>query len=80
MPIIEAQNQKQPGAYGGVVGQIDTHEGYGAVFAKDSPLIPDVSKAINTLQTNGTISKLTKQLVRLRPGEGPGPEVGADLI
>ena len=33
VPIIEAQNQKQPGAFAGVVGQIDTHEGYGAVFA-----------------------------------------------
>ena len=32
VPIIEAQNQKQPGAYGGVVGEIDTNEGYGAVF------------------------------------------------
>jgi polar amino acid transport system substrate-binding protein len=61
LPIIEAQNQKVPGAYGGVVGQIDTKEGYGAVFAKGSPLIPDVSKAISTLQGNGTISKLTKQ-------------------
>jgi polar amino acid transport system substrate-binding protein len=61
VPIIEAQAQKVPGAYGGVVGQIDTHEGYGAVFAHGSPLIPDVSKAINTLQSNGTISQLTKQ-------------------
>lgn len=71
VPIIEAQSQKQPGAYGGVVGQIDTHEGYGAVFAKDSPLIPDVSKAINTLEKNGTISLLTKQWFGYDPGKVP---------
>ena len=71
VPIIEAQNQKQPGAYGGVVGQIDTKEGYGAVFAKGSPLIPDVSKAITTLQKNGTISKLTKQWFGFDPTKVP---------
>ena len=71
LPIIEAQNQKVPGAYGGVVGQIDTHEGYGAVFAKGSPLIPDVSKAISTLQGNGTISKLTKQWFNYDPAKVP---------
>jgi len=61
VPIIEAQNQKVPGAYGGVVGQIDTKESYGAVFQKNSPLIPYVSRAIRKLQANGTISKLTKR-------------------
>jgi polar amino acid transport system substrate-binding protein len=71
VPIIEAQNQKQPGAYGGVVGQIDTHEGYGAVFQKNSPLIPDVSKAIRTLQSNGTISKLTKRWFGFDPAKVP---------
>jgi polar amino acid transport system substrate-binding protein len=58
VPIVVSQSHKKPGAYGGVVGQIDTHEGYGAVFQKNSPLIPDVSHAINTLQKNGTIGKL----------------------
>jgi polar amino acid transport system substrate-binding protein len=71
VPIIEAQSQKQPGAYGGVVGEIDTHEGYGAVFAKDSPLIPDVSKAIKTLEANGTIAKLTKQWFGYDPSKIP---------
>jgi polar amino acid transport system substrate-binding protein len=71
VPIIEAQNQKQPGAYAGVVGQIDTKENYGAVFAHGSPLIPDVSKAINTLQSNGTISKLTKQWFGYDPAKVP---------
>jgi polar amino acid transport system substrate-binding protein len=71
VPIIEAQNQKQPGAFGGVVGQIDTHEGYGAVFQKNSPLIPYVSKAIKTLQANGTISKLTKRWFGFDPAKVP---------
>lgn len=71
VPIIEAQSAKQPKAYGGVVGQIDTHEGYGAVFAKNSPLIPDVSKAISTLQKNGTISLLTKQWFGFDPAKVP---------
>ena len=71
VPIIEAQNQKQPGAYGGVVGEINTNEGYGAVFAKDSPLIPAVSKAIKTLKSNGTIAKLTKQWFGYDPSKIP---------
>jgi len=58
VPIIVSQSHKKPGAYGGVVGQIDTHEAYGAVFQKNSPLIPYVSRAINTLNNNKTISKL----------------------
>jgi polar amino acid transport system substrate-binding protein len=71
VPIIEAQNEKQKGAFAGVVGQIDTHEGYGAVFQKNSPLIPDVSKAIRTLQANGTISKLTKRWFGFDPAKVP---------
>jgi polar amino acid transport system substrate-binding protein len=71
VPIIESQNAKQPGAYAGVIGQIDTHEGYGAVFAKGSPLIPDVSKAINTLESNGTISALTKKWFGYDPAKVP---------
>ncbi len=71
VPIIEAQSQKEPGAYGGVVGQIDTHEGYGAVFAHGSPLIPYVSRAIKALQANGTISKLTKRWFGYDPASVP---------
>jgi polar amino acid transport system substrate-binding protein len=71
VPIIEAQSQKQPGAYGGVVGEIDTHEGYGAVFEKNSKLIPYVSKAINTLKANGTIAKLTKRWFGYDPSKIP---------
>jgi polar amino acid transport system substrate-binding protein len=71
VPIIESQNKKVPGAYGGVVGQIDTHESYGAVFQKNSPLIPDVSKAIQTLQKNGTINTLTKRWFGYNPSAVP---------
>jgi polar amino acid transport system substrate-binding protein len=71
VPIIEAQNAKQPGAFAGVVGQIDTHEGYGAVFAHGSPLIPYVSRAIQKLQANGTISKLTKRWFGYDPAKVP---------
>lgn len=71
VPIVEAQAQKQPGAYGGVIGQIDTHEGYGAVFAHGSPLIPYVSKALKTLQSNGTIGKLTKRWFGFDPATVP---------
>jgi polar amino acid transport system substrate-binding protein len=71
VPIIEAQSQKKPGAYGGVVGQIDTKEGYGAVFAKGSPLIPFVNKALKALQTNGTIGKLTKRWFGFDPANVP---------
>jgi ABC-type amino acid transport substrate-binding protein len=71
VPIIEAQNQKQPGAYAGVVGEIDTHEGYGAVFQKDSPLIPYVSRAIRKLQQNGAIGQLTKRWFGYDPTKIP---------
>ena len=58
VPIIVSQAKKKPGAYGGVIGQIDTHEYDGAVMEKNSAMKPYVSKAINTLQKNGTIGKL----------------------
>ena len=71
VPIVEAQAQKQPGSYGGVVGQIDTHEGYGAVFAKGNALIPYVNKALKTLRSNGTIGKLTKRWFGFDPATVP---------
>jgi polar amino acid transport system substrate-binding protein len=71
VPIVEAQSQKKPGAYGGVVGEIDTHEGYGAVFQKGSPLIPYVSRAIQKLKQNGTIGKLTNRWFGYDPTKIP---------
>jgi polar amino acid transport system substrate-binding protein len=71
VPIVESQAKKKPGAYGGVVGQIDTKEGYGAVFQKGSPLIPFVSRAIKKLKANGTIGKLTKRWFGYNPDAIP---------
>jgi polar amino acid transport system substrate-binding protein len=71
VPIIEAQSQKKPGAYGGVVGEINTHEGYGAVMQKGSPLKPYVDRAIKALKANGTIARLTKRWFGYNPNAIP---------
>lgn len=61
VPIVVAQSQKKKGAYGGVIGQIVTHEGYGAVLEKGSKLTPSIDKAIKNLRANGTIGRLQKK-------------------
>ncbi|MDP9286515.1 MAG: ABC transporter substrate-binding protein [Actinomycetota bacterium] len=61
VPIVVSQSQKKPGAYGGVVGQIVTHEGYGAIMDKGSSLKPSLDKAIKALKANGTIDRLQKK-------------------
>src|SRR5712691_6160837 len=61
VPIVVSQSKKKPGAYGGVVGQIVTHEGYGAVMDKGSKFKPSIDKAIKALKADGTISKLQKK-------------------
>jgi len=61
VPIVVAQSQKKTGAYGGVVGQIVTHEGYGAIMEKGSALKPAIDKAIKALKANGTIGKLQRK-------------------
>jgi polar amino acid transport system substrate-binding protein len=61
VPIVVAQSQKKKGAYGGVVGQIVTHEGYGAVMDKGSKLKASVDNAIKALRANGTIDRLQKK-------------------
>jgi polar amino acid transport system substrate-binding protein len=71
VPIVESQMLKKPHAYGGVVGQIDTHEGYGAVMQKNSPIKPFVSRAIIKLQKNGTIGKLTQRWFKYNPDKIP---------
>jgi polar amino acid transport system substrate-binding protein len=58
VPIVVSQSNKKKGAYGGVVGQIVTHEGYGAVMDKGSKFKPFLDKAITALKKNGTIRKL----------------------
>lgn len=61
VPIVVSQSKKKAGAYGGVVGQIVTHEGYGAVMDKGSKLKPSLDKAIKALKANGAINKLQKK-------------------
>ena len=61
MPIVVSQSKKKPGAYGGVVGQIVTGEGYGAVMEKGSALKPSVDRAIKALEANGTLEKLQQK-------------------
>ena len=61
VPIVVSQAKKKPGAYGGVIGQIITHEGYGAVMDKGSKLKPSLDKAIKALKANGTINRLQKK-------------------
>ncbi len=58
VPIVVSQSKKKPGAYGGVVGQIVTHEGYGAVMDKGSKLKPFLDNAIKALKADGTIKRL----------------------
>ncbi len=71
VPIVVSQSNKKPGAYGGVAGQIDTKEGYGAVMEKGSTLKPFVDKAITKLRANGTIDSLTKRWFGYRPSAIP---------
>lgn len=61
VPIVVSQSKKKAGAYGGVVGQIDTNEGYGAVMQKGSALKPFVDRAIRKLRANGTIGRLQRK-------------------
>src|SRR2546425_7049982 len=61
VPIVAAQSRKKPGAYGGVAGQIVTHEQYGAVMDKGSKLKPFLDSAIKALKANGTITRLVKK-------------------
>jgi polar amino acid transport system substrate-binding protein len=61
VPIVVSQSKKKPGAYGGVIGQIVTHEGYGALMDKGSKLKPYIDRAIAALKANGTITKLQRK-------------------
>lgn len=61
VPIVVSQSKKKPGAYGGVIGQIVTHEGYGAIMDKGSTFKPSIDKALKALKANGTIDTLQKK-------------------
>jgi polar amino acid transport system substrate-binding protein len=58
LEILVAAKRDQPDLYGPVAGQIVTHERYGAVFAKGSPLRTPVSDALGSLARAGVISRL----------------------
>lgn len=61
VPIVVAQAAKEKGQFGGVVGQIVTHEGYGAIMDKGSKFKPYIDRAIAALKKNGTINRLQKK-------------------
>jgi polar amino acid transport system substrate-binding protein len=61
VPIVVSQSNKKRGAYGGVVGQIVTHESYGAVMDKGSKLKPSLDKAIRAVKADGTLDRLQKK-------------------
>jgi polar amino acid transport system substrate-binding protein len=61
VPIVAEQSKKKPHAYGGVAGQIVTHEFYGAVMDKGSKFKPHLDSAIKALKANGTITRLVKK-------------------
>ena len=61
VPIVVSQSKKKPGAYGGVIGQIVTHEGYGAVMDRGSKLKPSLDSAIKALKADGTIKRLQQK-------------------
>jgi polar amino acid transport system substrate-binding protein len=61
VPIVVSQSKKKPGAYGGVIGQIVTHEGYGAVMDRGSNLKASLDNAIRALKADGTITRLQKK-------------------
>jgi polar amino acid transport system substrate-binding protein len=61
VPIVSEQARKKPGAYGGVAGQIVTHEYYGAVMDKGSKFKPYLDRAIKALKAHGTINRLVKK-------------------
>jgi polar amino acid transport system substrate-binding protein len=71
VPIVASQKKSKPSAYGAVAGQIVTNEKYGAVLAKDSKLTPLVSKAIDELNSDGTIGKLQKKWFNLNVSQVP---------
>ena len=61
VPIVVSQSKKKPGAYGGVIGQIVTHESYGAVMDKGSTFKPFLDRALKALRANGTLDRLQKK-------------------
>src|SRR5207244_405035 len=76
-PIIEAQAAKKPGAYGGVIGQINTHEGYAADCLLSVPGVWTGFKVNLALmlvaEALGLVFALMLAIVRGLPGRGAAP-------
>jgi polar amino acid transport system substrate-binding protein len=60
-PIVASEKKAHPASYGPVAAQIITHEQYGGVLQKGSPLLKPVNAQINRLWGNGTIARLQKK-------------------
>ncbi|MGH3360242.1 MAG: hypothetical protein ACRDO7_15680, partial [Nocardioidaceae bacterium] len=53
-----------------VVGQYETGEQYGAIYPKDSPNAEPLNEGIDTMESDGTLDKLSATWL--------GPELGGD--
>jgi polar amino acid transport system substrate-binding protein len=60
-PILATLRAQTPERYGPLAGVIDTHEHYGVVLPKGSPLEAAVNTAIGTLIAGGRISILSRR-------------------
>jgi polar amino acid transport system substrate-binding protein len=60
-PILATLRAQTPARYGPLAGVIDTHEQYGVVLPKGSPLEATVNAAIGTLIAGGRISILSRR-------------------
>jgi glutamine transport system substrate-binding protein len=60
-PILATLRAQTPSRYGALVGAIDTHEQYGVVLPKGSPLETAINTAISGLISSGRISILSKR-------------------
>jgi len=58
LPILAAVERADPTLYGPLAGQIATHEHWGAVFAKGSPLRAPVSARLAALSGSGLVDRL----------------------
>lgn len=65
VPIVALEKKANPGKYGAVAGQVETHEQYGGVLEKGSKLLALVDGAIKQLTANGTVAKLQKKWFNL---------------
>jgi polar amino acid transport system substrate-binding protein len=65
VPLVSLERKARPTRYGPVAGQIVTHEQYGAVLQKGSPLLKQVNTVLKGLAKDGTIGKLQKKWFKL---------------